>query len=122
MAATANITIQGSIIGTATGTRVVGPISLSSAAANGSVQQVVLLAAGNTITVPSSPAPSGVIITLPSTNTSLTTLKGVTGDTGVSIGKVGTTVLSFDSANPPASFFLVSAADQTAKYTEILFF
>ncbi len=42
MTATAHLLIQGSIIGPATGTRVLGPITLTSAAANGQVQQIVL--------------------------------------------------------------------------------
>lgn len=121
MAATANVLIEGKIIGTATGDRKIGPINLSSAAANGSVQQITLLSGANTITVPQVPAPTMVIITLPPTNTQLVTFKGVAGDTGTKIGKTGSHVISFDTANLPASFVLSSAADQTALYTEIIF-
>ncbi len=122
MAATANITVSGNFASLATGTRTLGPNTVTSAAANGQVQEIVLQSGANTITVPSTPATTGCIIVLPSSNTSLTTLKGISGDTGVSIGKVGFTVLTWDSANAPASFVLNSAATQTGLVTEITFF
>lgn len=122
MAAAARIKIEGTITGTATGTRGVGPIVLSSAAANGQVQQVVLQAGANTITVPATPAPNGCIIQLPATNTSVVTLKGVTGDTGIAIGKVTAHVLCFDPAAVPANFCLTSVSTQTGLITEIIFF
>jgi hypothetical protein len=122
MAAAASIQVTGQITGTASGTRVIGPITLSSAAANGQVQQIVLQAGANTITIPTTPAPSGCIIVLPSTNTSVTTLKGVSGDTGIAIGKTTTTVLNWDSTAVPASFVLNSVSTQTGLITEILFY
>ena len=122
MAATANITVSGNFSGLATGSRTIGPNTVTSTTANGQVQQIVLQSGANTITCPTTPAPTGCVIVLPSTNTALTTLKGVTGDTGVSIGKVGTVMLSWDSANAPASFVLNSASTQTGLVTEISFF
>lgn len=122
MAASAAITIQGTITGTPAGARTIGPISLSSAAANGQVTQVVLQSGANTITVPTTPAPSGCIIVLPSTNTAVVTLKGVSGDTGIAIGKTTTLVLNWDSTAAPSSFVLSSASTQTGLVTEVLFF
>ena len=122
MAATASITISGSISNTPTGSRNIGPITLTSAAANGYVQQIVLQAGANTITIPTLPAPSGCIITLPATNTSVTTLKGVTGDTGIAIGKTTSLVLNWDATALPASFVLTSVSTQTGLVTEIQFF
>jgi hypothetical protein len=122
MAAAASIKIEGAITGTATGTRVIGPITLTSAAANGVVQQVVLQAGANTITVPAAPAPNGCIIVLPATNTSVTTLKGVTGDTGIALGKTTTHLIGFDPTAVPADFCLTSVSTQTGLYTEIIFF
>lgn len=84
------------------------------------VVAVTLASGANTITVPVASS-SGCIIQLPSANTALVTLKGVTGDTGVTIGKTGTTVLNWDSANAPSSFCLTSAALQTAQ-TYVEFF
>lgn len=122
MAATAAITITGTISNTPAGSRTVGPISLTSSDANGQVQQIVLQSGANTITVPSTPAPNGCIIVLPSTNTAVTTLKGVSGDTGIALGKVTKHVLTWDPTAVPASFVLSSAATQTGLVTEIMFF
>jgi hypothetical protein len=122
MAATAAITIQGSIIGTASGERRIGPITLSSVAANGMVQQIALASGANTITVPTAPAPSGCIIVLNPINTVVTTLKGASGDTGIAIGKTTTTVLNWDATAVPATFVLSSASPQTGIITEIIFF
>jgi len=122
MAATANITVSGNFSSLATGSRTVGPNTVTSTNANGQVQQIVLQSGANTVTVPSTPATTGCVIVLPSTNTALTTLKGVTGDTGVPIGKVGTIMLSWDSGNAPSSFCLTSASTQTGLVTEISFF
>lgn len=122
MAATASVQIVGSITGTATGTRVIGPITQTSAAANGQVQQVVLQAGGNTINVPQTPAPTGCIITLNPSNTAVTTLKGVSGDTGIALGKTSSTLIGFDPTAVPATFVLNSASLQTGLITEILFY
>lgn len=122
MAASATITLGGQIIGTATGARTIGPISITSAAANGMVQQVILASGANTITVPTVPAPSGCIIALNPANTVVVTLKGVAGDTGIALGKTTTTMLNWDPTAAPASFVLNSAVLQTGLITEITFF
>ena len=122
MAATANIVVSGSIQGTPTGSKTIGPIAITSATANGNVQLIVLQAGANTITVPTIPATTGCIITLPATNTSVTTLKGVTGDTGIAIGKMTAQVLTWDVAAAPATFVLTSVSTQTGLATEIAFF
>jgi hypothetical protein len=122
MAAAATFTLYGQVSSAPTGNRIIGPLTATSAAANGVVTQVVLQAGANTITVPSAPAPTGCVIQLPATNTSVTTLKGVTGDTGIAIGKTGFMALCFDPAAVPASFCLTSVSTQTGLYTEITFF
>lgn len=122
MAATATITISGNVSGLPSGTRTIGPVRAVSAAANGSVQEVVLQSGANTITVPTIPATTGCIIQLPSANTSVVTLKGVTGDTGIAIGKTTAHLLTWDPSAAPASFVLASAATQTGLVTEITFF
>jgi hypothetical protein len=63
-----------------------------------------------------------VVIQLPSANTAVTTLKGVTGDTGIALGKTGFFMLCFDPTAVPASFVLTSASTQTGLYTYIQFF
>lgn len=122
MTAAATVTLNGSFTGLSTGPKTVGPLSISSSSANGQVTQVVLQSGANTITVPTTPTPTGCIIVLPSTNTALTTLKGVSGDTGITIGKTGYAVLTWDTANAPTSFVLNSASTQTGLVTEITFF
>jgi hypothetical protein len=122
MAASASVTISGQILAAPGGSRKIGPIAISSAAANAQVQQIVLQSGANTITIPTVPAPTGCIIVLPATNTAIVTLKGVTGDTGIAIGKTTSHVLCWDATAVPASFVLTSAATQTGLITEIQFF
>jgi len=122
MAATASVSIQGTVLTAPTGSRVISVGPITSASANGTIQQIVLQAGANTITVPTTPAPNGCVIQLPSTNTSVTTLKGVAGDTGIAIGKTTFHLLTWDSAAVPASFVLSSVSTQTGLVTEILFF
>jgi hypothetical protein len=120
--AAATINISGILTGTPTGSRTIGPIALTSSSANGQVQRIVLQSGDNTITCPTVPAPSGCIIVLPSTNTSVTTLKGIGADTGIAIGKTTTQVINWDSTAVPGSFVLTSVATQTGLVTEIIFF
>jgi len=122
MAAQASVTISGQITGTPVGSQTIGPLTATSAAACGQIQELVLQSGANTITVPSTPAPTGVVIQLPSTNTAVTTLKGVTGDTGIALGKTGFFMLCFDPTAVPASFVLTSASTQTGLFTYIQFF
>jgi len=121
MAASGTLSVGGSISDMPTGSRTVGPITMTSAAASGVVIHVILQSGANTITLPTAIAPSMAIIKLPATNTALTTLKGVSGDTGIVIGKTGFAVLPFNSAAPPTDFVLSSAATQTGLTTEITF-
>jgi hypothetical protein len=122
MSATATITISGSINGLPSGAKTIGPIRTVSAAANGAVQELVLQSGANTITVPTLPATSGCIIQLPAANTQVVTLKGVTGDTGIALGKTTSHLITWDPVAPPANFVLTSAATQTGLITEITFF
>lgn len=119
--ATGTVTVTGNVVGLPTGTKTFLAL-LTLALANGVTQQITLLNGANTITVPVAPAPSGCLIILPSDNTVVTTLKGVTGDTGIAIGKTSFILLTWDSTAPPASFVLTAASAQTGKYTEIVFF
>ena len=122
MAASASVTLNGTITSTPVGNRVLGPLTATSSDANWQVQLTALASGANTITVPSAPAPTGVIIKLPSNNTAVTTLKGISGDTGIAIGKTGWFAIVWDPTAVPASFVLNSASAQTSKYTEIVFF
>jgi len=121
MPATGTLTIGGSITDQPTGNRTLGPITQTSSAASGVVQQIILQSGANTITLPTAIKPTLAIIKLPATNTHLVTLKGVTGDTGVVIGKTGAAVIPFNAASPPTDFCLTSADTQTGLVTEITF-
>lgn len=120
MAATAAVKISGTINDLPNGQTVING-TFSSSDASGQSQWVVLASGPNTITVPASPSPVGVIIKLPATNTNACTLKGVTGDTGVAMGKTGYTVLNWESGNAPTSFCITSAGAQTGLATQITF-
>jgi hypothetical protein len=122
MAAQASVSLTGTITGTPVGNQVIGPLTATSAAACGQIQELVLQSGANTITCPTTPAPSGVIIKLPDANTAVTTLKGITGDTGYAMGKTGWACLPMDPAAPVASFVLNSASTQTGLFTYISFF
>ncbi len=122
MAATASIQIQGYISNTPTGGRQIGPITLTSAAANGQVQRIVLQSGENVITIPTIPVTNGCIIQLPSDNTAVTKFVGTTADVGFAIGKTTALVLNWDPTAVPVSFILSSASTQTGKATEITFF
>lgn len=121
MAASGTLSVGGSISDMPTGSRTVGPLTMTAAAASGVVIHVILQSGANTITLPTAIAPSMAVIKLPATNTALVTLKGVTGDTGIVIGKTGFAVIPFNSASPPTDFCLTSAALQTGLTTEITF-
>lgn len=121
MAAQASVSLYGTITGTPLGSQTIGPVTTTSAAACGQVQELVLQSGANTITVPATPAPNGCFIKLPDTNTAVVTLKGVTGDTGIAIGKTGWAWVPFDAAAVPASFVLNSASTQTGLFTYIIF-
>jgi hypothetical protein len=121
MTASAAITVKGTITDLPAGSVNV-LATITSAAANGQTQWVVLQSGANTITVPASPTPTGCIIQLNAANTALTTLKGVTGDTGVPLGKTGFAVVTWDTANAPSSFCITSASTQTGLATQVTFF
>ena len=120
MPATAEIIISGRVNNTPTGGRIIGPIALTSADANGVVQLVTLASGDNTITLPVSPVPNYCIIKLPSNNTALTKLIGPDGGPGITISKVGVTLLSFHTLAPPNDLVLNSDALQTSP-TEVIF-
>lgn len=118
MAATGTITIAGSVTGLPAGSKTVGPLTISSAAAVGQQQDIVLASGANTITVPS--GATAAVIVFASASTSVKTLKGVTGDTGLIVSKVGKVVLQFDTS-PIASFVINSSVADTGNTTSILF-
>jgi hypothetical protein len=122
VAVTGSITVSGSVAGLATGSKTLGPITITSAAPSdltcGATTTVVLANGANTITVPSSTCTAAVIV-FASASTTVKTLKGVSGDTGFTVTKNGTFVLQFDAAGAPANFVINSAGADTGNTTTI---
>lgn len=80
-------------------------------ASPGGVSVYTLAAGANTITLPTDDTTvTGATIVPPSDNTQTLTLKGVTGDTGVSISPTDPTSIAFSTV-PPASFVLTAGAE-----------
>lgn len=125
MAGTGSVTITGTKLNLASGTQTFGPVTISSAPATelnlAYVLTIVLASGANTITVPSTTC-VGVIIQFNSASTVTKTLKGVTGDTGIAVTKIGTCVLTFDAAGAPASFVITAGGADTGNVTELWFF
>lgn len=113
------VAISSNLYGTNSGSLKIGPFSIAAnTQANLEELAVTLVSGANTITVPSWAA--GAVIVLPTANTQATTLKGVSGDTGIALSPTLPGLLSFP-VSPPASFVLTSAGNQSSP-TVIVFF
>ena len=119
--ATGSVTVDGSVTGQLTGTRTIGPLTLTSSAAQAQTTQVVLASGANTITVPSTSCVCAVIA-FAAASTVTKILKGVTGDTGVAISTTGFVVLTWVSGSAPASFVITCSGADTGNTTEIAYF
>jgi hypothetical protein len=111
------VTVQSASATEPFGSITVGPLTVT-----GTIVPVVLgptLASGvNTITVPS--GASGFVLVPPSTNTNTIQLKGVSGDTGLSLPKASFSVYTFDTAAVPANFVLTCGG--TVGLSQLVFF
>lgn len=103
--AAASLTLIGNKTGLASGSEVIGPLVVSNTAAPvDAVSTLVLSSGNNTITVP-----TGAIAALlipPIANAVALILKGVNGDTGVSLGLTTPTLISLAAAQ---TTFVVNA-------------
>lgn len=105
MAVTGTIYLTGTLAGEPEGS---SEISLSWGITAGASQSVTGLASGaNTISVPTSPVPTVVIIIPPTDNTETITYKGVSGDTGTQLSKTRPTVIAWETGS---SFVLTAGA------------
>ena len=99
-----------------------GAITIGPLTVTGTIVPVVLgpsIASGaNTIAVPT--GSSGFVFTPPSSNTNTLQLKGVTGDTGLSLPRTTFSVYMFDATAPPAN--IVITAGGTVGLSQIVFF
>jgi hypothetical protein len=111
------LTVSSPSTGEPFGTISIGPLTVT-----GTIVPVVLgptIANGaNTIAVPT--GASGFVFVPPSTNTNTLQLKGVTGDTGLSMPKASFSVYLFDPANLPAD--IVITAGGSVGLSQLVFF
>lgn len=109
------LTIQAAAGTIQSGSKSIGPFTVTGTGLFDRIDAVTLASGDNTITVPT--APTGVIgcvITPPAGNTNALTLKGAGGDTGLRIPKAGSYVHIFDSTAVPVSLIINSGAAMTA--------
>lgn len=111
MAGTATITVSGTLVGGTTGAETMAVNSIVNTSAVEFVQFVSLANGANTITIPA--ASKGLYLIMAPGNTSVITLKGVSGDTGFPIGKTGIFVWQFDTS-PPANFVVTVTTSTTS--------
>ena len=117
MAATGTLTITGNVSNVSGNAQItIGPATVTSATANAYSATVALSVGANTITLPSSltelvivgpnganPIPNPVVSTV-------LTLKGVSGDTGVGISAKYATALTWDAGQSPSTIVINSTA------------
>lgn len=97
MAATASVTITGSVAGGPSGSKTMSIPVISSATSTDALGVVALSSGFNSVTVPSNT--TGVVIVPPAGNTQTITLKGVTGDTGIPLHVTNATLLTLPSSS-----------------------
>lgn len=105
--ATAEVRLSATLLGLLTGNRTFAPAAALYGTAQGSLQITDLASGNNTITVPT--GARAVLIVFPDTNTNTILLKGVNGDTGVSLARASWTFLNLRDDTPPASFVLTTS-------------
>jgi hypothetical protein len=108
-AATGSIKIAGTVSGLDDGSVTVGPISMTTSSAVYQRTTLSLASGNNTISVPA--GATICILIFPADNTNAVKIKGASGDTGVTLNKVGKCVLQLDSGQ---TTFILNAADTTA--------
>lgn len=119
MSIVSSIEIRGQITGLALGTRNISVSLSQNQNAPSQVTQVYLASGNNVIAVPANAL--GCIIQFHPTATAAKILKGVSGDTGITVAFNGTILLTFTST-PPANFSINSAAAEASIPTEVTFF
>ncbi len=113
MAGTSTLTVTGTLASGTTGSEAMATNSIVNTSAVEYVQLIALANGANTITVPTTGTPKGFYLIMAPGNTSVITLKGVTGDTGFAIAKTGIVVMSFDTS-PPANFVITVTTSTTS--------
>lgn len=114
MAAAGNITLAANVVGGLDGSRSFGPVTITTAAAVTQTVSVALIVGATTLTVP---AGSTAVVLFPPNSANpipnpvfggTVTVKGISGDTGVTVSNKWPTLLGFDTATAPANFVIAS--------------
>ena len=112
MAASASLTLSGTITGLAGGSETVS-LTLTNSSASGAVTTTALASGANTISVPTGAL--WCIVVPPSGNTTALTLKGNGADTGVGLHPSQASILAL--ANGTTSFIVSAAATMSSPTT-----
>lgn len=109
MSVTSNITVT--VTHTGDDDNSYSPTALPNTNAPTAISNVALTAGTNTITTPSTTVfqVRAAIIVPPTDNAGTLTLKGASGDTGISISGINPTLLTFSTTAPSSSFLLVAS-------------
>jgi len=105
MAITSTITLGGSRVGAASGTKQIGPAVLVNTASIDDSQLLTTINGNNTVAVPTGAV--GVILFPPAANVIPIILKGVAGDTGISLHLTDASKISL---NPSVTSFVLNVA------------
>lgn len=117
MAASGSVSIQGTVNDLPSGSKTLGPITQTSAAAVDASTQLELQSGDNTITIPT--AAEFVIIVFDPTSATTKKLKGNAGDTGIRVDPAGSVLLPLDATHP--TLIINSSATDTGLTTTVIF-
>lgn len=116
------VTILSSTVQGQTGTKVIGPLLISSASPVFQIQDISVLMA-ESVVVTSPVGATLAIVVAPAGNGTLITLKGVSGDTGIPSAASGVVaVVAFNNPAIANSFTLTFAGAVTGGNVEVNFF
>lgn len=119
MATRSLMMLRGLIEGLPGGSKNIVPADMTNLTPPSWELQSVLANGANTVLVPANA--DGCVIIFDPTSTTVKTLKGVAGDTGIVLAKNKWNVITFDTT-PVVSFVINSTGADTGKTTTIVFF
>lgn len=114
-----NVTVAGNVMGSPTGARSFGPLTITALSAVDQTSVLSLSSGNNTVTVPSGATaavivgPNGTIPTPNPLSSATLTVKGVGGDTGIVVSSKWPTLLTFDTT--PATFVINASGSCTVE-------
>ena len=118
--ATGTFSVTGVVNGLPFGSQSIGALTVSSTAAAGVSTDLVLASGDNTITIPAAINVTAALIVFGAGSGTVKKLKGVGGDTGITLNPTSFNLITF--VNPaPANFVINSSAVDTGITTYIYF-